>query len=151
MNNTYRCTVEVIDGVSHFFVEFSDINSKKHTIEVDEKIYEEFRKFKSIEKHQQNHFERHIEHISLSDEEIHKRTGSKKESVEETIIRELQNEELRQAINTLSAIQKRRLLLYFEHELTFEKIAKLESCSVMSIKRSIDRSKAKIAKHLKRK
>lgn len=151
MNNTYICTVEVIDGANHFFVEFTDINSNTHIIEVKKSVYEEFQSFKKIDKRQQHHTERHIEHMPLSEEEVHKRATSTDESVEEKIIRELQHEELRQAINNLPDIQKRRLLLYFERDLTLEKIARIEGCSVMSIKRSIDRAKEKISKNLKRK
>ena len=47
-------------------------------------------------------------------------------------------EELEQALKTLTKEQRRRILLYYDYQLTMEEIAKVESCSKQSVQESIE-------------
>jgi RNA polymerase sigma factor (sigma-70 family) len=71
------------------------------------------------------------------------------ESVEETIFDSQRNERMRQAVAELPEIRRRRFVLYHEFGLTYEQIAKVEGCTKMPVKRSIDRAEAEIREKLK--
>ena len=49
----------------------------------------------------------------------------------------------------LPEVQRRRFRLYFDYGLTYEQIGKIEGCSKMPVKRSIDRAIEKIRLALK--
>ena len=59
------------------------------------------------------------------------------------------NETLWQAIFKLPEIQRKRFILYYELEFTYEQIAKIEKCSKTAVKYSIDKAKATIIKKIK--
>ena len=59
-------------------------------------------------------------------------------------------ERLHRAIQKLPEIQKRRLILYFFDGMTYERIAKLEGCTKMPVKRSIDVALEKLKKELEK-
>lgn len=54
-------------------------------------------------------------------------------SVEEAVYRRMQYERLYQAIDRLPKTQRRRLILYYFYDFTYEKIAEIEGCSVHSV------------------
>lgn len=149
-NNIYSSTIKIIDGTEHFFVTFIDINCHTQTIEVSEYIYNEFQQFKKIEKRQQHHFERHIEHSVQSDENLHRRSTIEPDLTEDIVIERICHDAVNNAVTALSAVQKRRIVLYYEYGFSYEKIAKIEGCSKVSIKRSLDRAKEQIFVTLKK-
>ncbi|MFD1402086.1 RNA polymerase sigma factor [Robinsoniella peoriensis] len=57
-------------------------------------------------------------------------------------------EQLHNAISKLPEVQRRRLLLYYFAELTYEQIAEMEGCSVHSIFVAIERAKENLKKFL---
>lgn len=65
-------------------------------------------------------------------------------SVEETVYQAIQYEQLHQAIDHLPKTQRRRLILYYFYDFTYEKIAEIEGYTIMPVKRSIDRALEKI-------
>jgi RNA polymerase sigma-70 factor (ECF subfamily) len=73
----------------------------------------------------------------------------KPKSVEDAAFDSLRNEKLRQAIQELPEIQRRRFVLYHEFGLTYEQIAEMEGCSKVSVFRSVDRAEDKIREMLK--
>ena len=50
----------------------------------------------------------------------------------------IRNDELHNAIAKLPEVQKRRLILYYFADLTYEKIAEIENCSHPAIIKSIN-------------
>lgn len=60
------------------------------------------------------------------------------ESVEDIVFRNIQIEDLHRAIRMLPDTQRRRLILYYFEGMTYEQIAKVEGCTKMPVKRSID-------------
>ena len=50
---------------------------------------------------------------------------------------------------TLSPVQRRRLISYFYEGMTYEQIAEKEGCTKMPVKRSIDAALGKLKKELK--
>ena len=59
------------------------------------------------------------------------------------------NERLYHAISALPKKQRRRLVMYYFYDLTYEQIAMLEGCTSMPVKRSIDRAVKKLRKQVK--
>lgn len=70
-------------------------------------------------------------------------------SVEEIVYQAIEREQLHQAIDRLPKAQRRRLLLYYFYDFTYEKIAEIEGCSVHSVFVAIERAKEKIKFFLK--
>lgn len=96
-----------------------------------------------------NEKDRHYERLEQSDEFLYKRSLNQQKSVEEVVEENIINEELKNAINMLTNVQKRRLKMYFFDSMSFSKIAKFEKCSVESVRESINSSIKKIKKVLK--
>jgi len=86
IKDIYECTVRNVDGAKRFFVSFTDINCHTQTIEVSEQIYNEFAEFKKSDQRQAKSIERHIEHISLSDEELHQKSVYENKLTDEQVL-----------------------------------------------------------------
>ena len=54
---------------------------------------------------------------------------------------------LHKAISKLPEVQKRRLLLYFFGDMTYEQIAKMEGCTKRAVKFSVDIAIEKLKKN----
>ena len=60
------------------------------------------------------------------------------------------NKRLYAAIETLSEVQRRRVILYYFAGLTYREIADLEKVNYKSVMRSVEQARCKIYKHLSR-
>lgn len=140
----YECTVKIIDGAKHFFVAFNDINCHTQTIEVSKELFLEFKAFQKEDEHQRYTFRRYIEHIDLTDEELHFKAFNSLNLTDEIVINKQLYSRLCEAIETLSHTQKRRFLLYYEYDLTFREIATIEGRAEYSVQESIYSAKAKV-------
>ena len=105
--------------------------------------------FELIELSQLNEFDRHIEHFDLCEEAINKRAVNKQKSIEENVEELLEHEKLKEAINKLSPIQKRRLKMYYFEDMTLDEIALVEKCSHQAVSKSIKKSIEELKKNLK--
>ena len=93
-----------------------------------------------------NKLSRHIEHSELTEASLNDRVFCKPESIEEKVSRNIEYELLHKAIAKLPEIQRRRLLLYFFGEMTYEQIAALEGCTKRAVKFSVDIAIEKLKK-----
>ena len=132
-----------------YIVKFKDGNKRIHIIEINSTIYDVFNESELIDLSQLNEYDRHIEHLSLDDNSIYYRAYNKQQTIEEMIEKKLQSEELYKAISKLSDTQKRRIKMYYFENMTLQEIAKIERCSIMSVKESIDSGINKLRKNLK--
>ena len=142
--NPYTLRTEIVGGIMHYYVSFKDGQAIPRETEVSRPVYLEFCRFIKQERNIRRWDERHIEQSELSDETLYKRALSPPKSVEETVFDSQRDERLRQAVAELPEIQRRRFVLYHEFGLTYEQIAKMEGCTKMPVKRSIDRATEKI-------
>ena len=132
-----------------YIVEFKDSKKFKQRIEINKEIYEAFDKFE-LEDISQIHKERkHIEHSEVFDYTLYKRAIKKEKRVDEVVEEKLLNETLKDAINKLTDVQKRRIKMYYFEDMTLNQIAQLEKCSIISVKESIDTAIKKLQKNLK--
>ena len=137
-------TLNVADG--KFYLSFRDGTGALHEMEIDSALYETLNAFELDDLSYLNEWDRHIEHSELSEETLEQRMWRAPLSVEEAVYRRMQYERLYQAIDRLPKAQRRRLILYYFYDFTYEKIAEIEGCSIMPVKRSIDRALEKIKK-----
>lgn len=125
-------------------------NNKEKKVQVSKEVYDAFNQFELEDLKQLNEKDRHYERLEQSDEFIYKRSFEEHKSLEEQVEEKILNEEIKLAINNLTEIQKRRLKLYYFDNYTLEKIAKIEGCSIISVKESIDSALVKLKKIIKK-
>jgi len=147
-SNPYTIRTKAIDGISRYFVSFKDGQGILREIEVSKEVFLVFYNFKKNEKKQQNFFDRHIEHFDLTDVQVNRRALYPSKDIAETVLDNIRKETILQAISKLPAIQRRRFILHYELELTYEQIADMEQCSKTAVKYSVDKAKAAIIKKI---
>ena len=135
-NHTYKVSFK--DGINIF-----------HEIEVSEKIYEAFDKFELEDISQMHKYERHIEHSEIYENTLNSRAVDKPVSLEQEVENKMMVDELKDAINLLSEVQKRRLKMYYFEDMTLKQIADIEGCSPKNVFKSIEQAKENIKKNLK--
>ncbi len=137
------------DILNKYFVSFKDISKKEQIIEISEDVFEALNKFELEDISQMHKFDKHIEHSELYEETIYKRAINSVLSVEDIVEKKVTIAELKDAINTLSEKEKKRIKMYYFDDLTLEQISKIEKCSFQAIAKSIKCSIKKIKKLLK--
>jgi len=148
-NNPYTLRVEETNDVIHYYVSFRDGQADFHETEIDLELYNAFRLFEKHDERQKNFFRRHVEHSELTEETLNRRAACPPKSVEECICDKEHSATFWSAVGELPQIQRRRFLLYYDCELTYEQIAEMEGGTKMPVKRSIDRAVEKIKERLK--
>lgn len=144
-NNPY--TLSVVSG--RFYLSFRDGMGVLHEMEIDGDLYGLLNAFELEDLSYLKEWDRHIEQSELSEETLEQRMRRTPCSVEETVYRAIQYEQLHQAIDHLPKTQRRRVILYYFYDFTYEKIAEIEGCSVHSVFVAIERAKEKIKFFLK--
>lgn len=137
-------TLVISDG--HYYLSFKDSRGELQTIEIDEVLYGLFNRFELEDISHLNKLSRHIEHSELIDASLNDRAFCKPESIEEEVSRNIEYELLHRSIAKLPEVQRRRLLLYFFGEMTYEQIAALEGCTKRAVKFSVDIAIEKLKK-----
>ena len=132
--NPYTLTVRE----NGYFLSFKDGQGIQHDIELDEQLYILFNSFELEDISYLNEISRHYEHSELTEQSLYERAFCQTESTEETAIRNMQIAKLHKAIAELPEIQRRRLILYYFGELTYEQIAEMEGCTKRAVKFSVD-------------
>ena len=146
--NPYTLRTEIVEGITHYYVSFTDGQAIHRETEISRPVYLEFLRFVKIERSLRHWDERHREYSDLTDESLHSRALDAPKSLEDTVFDSLRNEHLRLAIQQLPEIQRRRFVLYHEFGLTYEQIAEMEGCTKMAVKFSVDRAKEKVKSEL---
>ena len=147
--NSYTLRTEVAEGMTRYFVSFKDGQATLRETEVSRPVYLEFLRFVKAERNLRRWDERHTEQSDLTDESLYERALHKPKSIEEAAFDSLRNEKLRQVIQELPELQRRRFVLHHEFGLTYEQIAEMEGCSKVSVFRSVSRAENKIREILK--
>lgn len=107
-------------------------------------MYLLFDRFELEDKSYLNYFDRYIEHSELTESSLDERAAAKSEPVEDIVYCRICNERLYHAIAALPEKQRRRLVMYYFYDLTYEQIAMLEKCSAHSVFVAIKRAEDKI-------
>lgn len=114
--------------------------NKKEMISIDitKEIFDELNEFEKEDARQIQEIARHNELNAVTENTLNKRAFQKQENIDEIIINKLNNEKLQKAMDKLTKQQRRRILLYYDYQLSMEEIARIEGCSKQSIQESID-------------
>lgn len=132
-----------------YMVSFQDNKKNNHTVEISKCIYDEFNKFELQDLSYLNEYDNHIEHSEIYEENLNRRARNKQKSIVEIIEQVLLKEQLKNAIEQLPDIQKRRLIKYYFEGKTYEEIAREEKCTKRAVKFSVDIAIEKIRKIFK--
>ena len=138
------------DDNQTYTVEFVDNRKIFHKVEISDKVYEAFNKFELEDISQIHKFRRHIEHSEIYDNTLAERMLEKPLSIEQEIENKIIIEEIKNIIDSLPDIQKRRIRKYYFEDKTFEEIAIEENCTKRAVKFSIDIALKKIFQKFKK-
>ena len=124
----------------HFYLLFKDSGGVKCWMEIDKALFNAFNEFELDDLSFFNEVDRHYEKSEVTEATLNRRAAKPQESVEETVSQRMEVDKLHQAIAQLPEKQRRRLVLYYFGEFTYEQIAKMEGCTISPVKRSIEKA-----------
>lgn len=134
----------------HYYISFQDGQGVLQEFEITQTLYEAFDEFELSDISYLHKWDKYIEHSEIWETTLNERAFLQPESVEEIVLKNILTEELHKAIQTLSPVQRRRLISYFYEGMTYEQIAQKEGCTKMPVKRSIDAAIGRLKKELKK-
>lgn len=137
-------------GNGKYIVSFKDGTNKFNEIEITEEVFNVMNKFELDDLSELNEFDNHIEHSEIFEDKLNIRAVDKPISLEDIVENKIDIELLKDAINTLPDIQKKRIKLYFLEDKTLDEIAKIDNCSKVAIKYSIDVALNSLRKKIKK-
>lgn len=145
--------IERINGIN--LVSFKDGNNDLQVVEVDADIYDVFDEFELKDISQMHKDEKHLDFRVLDNTDktdifLYQNISSKIKSVDDYVCENICNDELKDAISTLTEPQKRRIKKYYFEDKTLQIIANEEGCSPRAVKYSIDIGIENLKKILKK-
>lgn len=132
-------TIYTTDGGRHWLA-FTDGQGIDRRLEINDEFFKLLDSFELDDVSYFNELDRHIEHFELTEAYLYDRAAERPETVEETVMRNIQHEALHKAIEQLPEKQRDRLMLYYFSGLTYDQIAEKENCSKVAVKYSIDKA-----------
>ena len=124
----------------HFYLLFKDSGGVKRWMEIDKTLFNAFNEFELDDLSFFNEVDRHYEQSEVTEASLNKRAMKPQEPIEETVFQRIEVDKLHQAIAKLPEKQRRRLVLYYFGEFTYEQIAEMEGCTISPVKRSIEKA-----------
>lgn len=129
---TYHIIVKDVCDLTVSKMEYNNFNS----------FISELIKYKNI-------YTRYIEHSEQTELNLYKKTLYKSEKIEDIVFKKSLFEKIYNAISQLNEIQRRRFIMYYLDEMTYEKIAEIEGCTKRAIKFSVDAARKNLQTELK--
>ena len=139
---------KICENNGRYYLSFKDGQDVRHEIEIQKDLFAMLNRFELDDLSILNEWDRHIEHFEQTEQSLNRRACAKAESVEDTVLRNIEYEQLHQAISMLTETQQRRLKLYYFQGLTYKQIAEIEGCSASAVASSISVAIEKIRKIL---
>ena len=146
-DNPYRLSYN--ETIKSYVVEFKDNKNNIHKIEISDEVYEAFDKFELEDISQIHKYRKHIEHNEVYEETLYHRAINDSLSIEDEIEEKVMYEEIKQIINKLSDVKKRRIKMYYFDDMKVEEIAKLENTTHQAVSKSIRKGIEEIKKNIK--
>ena len=84
-------------------------------IKISKKIFDQLDEFKKEDARQIQEIKRHYEHNTITESTLNKMEVNKPEDIDEIVIKNIYNEKLAKALETLTKEQRRRILLYYDY------------------------------------
>ena len=141
---------KICEWNGHYYIEFKDSENKLREMEISRELYEAFSSFELRDISYLHKWDKYIEHSEVTDIRRDNASNQTTESVEDIVLRNMEIDALHRAIQKMTEVQKRRVLLYFFEDMTYDQIAVIEGCTKMPVKRSIDQALQKLKKELEK-
>ena len=132
----------------HFYLFFKDGGGVKRWMEIDKTLFNAFNEFELDDLSFFNEVDRHYEQSEVTEATLNKRAMKPQEPIEETVFQRIEVDKLHEAIAKLPEKQRRRLVLYYFGEFTYEQIAEMEGCKFQVIAKSIKAAEKNLKKFL---
>lgn len=145
-DNPYK----IIDMGFKYIINFKDSNNTNQKVNVTHKVFKCFNEFELKDLSQMNEFDRHIEHLALKEQVLHKKMQNKQKSIEQIIIDKENKMKLYSAIQLLSIKQRRRVIQFYFYNMSKKEIAKKDNCSIRAVQYSLDIALKNLKKFLKK-
>ena len=142
--NPYR----ICESDGRYYLSFNDGQGVRHEMEIEKGLFDMLNRFELDDLSILNEWDRHIEHFEQTEQSLNRRTCYKTELVEDTVLRNIEYEQLYKAISMLTETQQRRLKLYYFRGLTYKRIAEMDGCSASAVVSSISAAIENIRKNL---
>lgn len=139
-------TLEYIKDEDKYYISFIDSAEQNCRIEIDKEIFNAYMNSNKAYVKIKNETSRHYEHSVLTEEDMYKRAFNPVESVEETIINNIEKDKVNKALQTLTEAQYRRIDLHIINEITIRDVARLEKVQKRQIEKSLQLGLKKIKK-----
>ena len=120
-----------------YYLAFVDSTGIEQCMEIDKTLFDVFDRFELDDISLMNEVDRHYEQSEQTEQSLNRRAAQPQESVEEAVFQRVEVETLRQAIAKLPEKQRRRLVLYYFCDLTYEQIAEMERCKYQTVQDTI--------------
>lgn len=130
------------------YVCFKDGQNVQQKIELTSELYELFSSFELEDISEINERERHVDKLLNSERALDICCKAYETDAETEAVHKMRDEMLWEALEMLSATQRRRTVLYYFYGYTLQSIADCEGTSKVAIKHSIDTAKGKMKKIL---
>ena len=140
---------EIYEKDGKYYVSFRNGEKEYKDLEIGKNLYEAFNTFELQDVSHMNVVDRHLEQSEVWDSSLYERAIKKEESVEDTVLKKLEEERLHNAIQKLSEIQRRRLIKYYFEEMTYEQIAQEEACSFRRVAKSVKAAIENLKKNIR--
>lgn len=121
----------------YYYIRFTDGQGAEHCLEVEKRLFDAFDDFELEDLSHLNEADNHYERSELTEASLNERAFEMPPSLEAIVSFKIECEELHSAIRRLPTIQRRRLVLYYFGEMTYEQIAEMEGCIYSSARRSV--------------
>lgn len=131
-----------------YFLAFTDSNKVKQWMEIDKTLFDAFNEFELDDLSFFNEVDRHYERSEMTEATLSRRAAKPQESVEEIVSQQMEMDKLHRAIAQLPEKQRRRLVLYYFGEFTYEQIADMEGCKHPAVMKSISSALKKLKNFL---
>lgn len=131
-----------------YFLSFKDSGGVDRCMEIGKPLFDAFDEFELDDVSFMNEVDRHYEQSEQTELSLNRRAVEPQESVEETVSQQMEMDKLHQAIAKLPEKQRRRLVLYYFGEFTYEQIADMEGCKHPAVMKSISSALKKLKNFL---
>lgn len=121
-----------------YYLSFRDVSGTHHCMEIDKELFDALDQFELDDISFMNEVDRHYEQSEQTEASLSRRATEQQDTVEDAVSRRLEAEALHRAIAQLPETQRRRLVLYYFGNFTYEEIAKMEGCTKRAVKFSVD-------------
>lgn len=123
------------------------MGKEKIKVNLSKNLFDQFEEFEKEDARQIRKHKRNDELNTITENTLNKRAINKPDGTDEIVIKKIHNERLARAMEKLTKQQRRRILLYYDYQLTMEEIARIEGCSKQSVQESIEWGIKKLQKY----